>query len=246
MGLGFGLVSRFLTLAAVFVVLAKSCAFATATMELNTRAYNCGIAVEGKTKKIEAIFLVKNTGDEVLRLSEVRPTCGCTVVRFDSLVPPGKTTKIRAEVNIEGHRSGPISKGIKVLSNAENEPALRLSIDATIESIVHVADQFIGLNSTNRSVPRIVRVTSKESGLRITGVTFRSVDNGQGAGWQSRPPLTIRSKWNRTDSVNVEGQSVFLLELYSPSAEKPVSGQFLFRTNQPYKREVCVLGGIRN
>ena len=90
-------------------------------IEFDSKTYNCGTVIEGKIEKITAVFVVKNTGDAVLKLESVRPSCGCTVVKFDSLIQPGKSTKIESVVNIQGQRSGQLSKSITVTSNAENE-----------------------------------------------------------------------------------------------------------------------------
>src|SRR3972149_9991386 len=62
-----------------------------------------------KGEKIRAIFEVRNTGKAPLEVTQVRPTCGCTVASFDRTIPPGGTGKITAELDTTGF-SGPGSK----------------------------------------------------------------------------------------------------------------------------------------
>lgn len=132
--------SRWTVFGLAFVILASFVSHAAPRIAFDSKIFDCGIVVEGKTEKINAVFVVKNTGDAALKLEKVRPGCGCTVVKYDSLIQPGKSTKIESAVNIKGYRSGPISKSITVTSNAENEPTVRL----VPESVSCVPAQSIG------------------------------------------------------------------------------------------------------
>ncbi|HVN74946.1 MAG TPA: DUF1573 domain-containing protein [Thermoanaerobaculaceae bacterium] len=88
-----------------------------------------------KGEKINAAFEVHNTGAAPLEISQVRPTCGCTVASFDRTIAPGATGKIVAEVDTTGF-SGPISKAIIVFSNDPATPQVNLVIKAEVRAFI--------------------------------------------------------------------------------------------------------------
>src|SRR5665213_1393825 len=63
----------------------------------------------------ERTFLLANKGDEPLHITQVRPTCGCTIAALaDSLVAPGHSTKLDIRLSAD-HRSGNFYKTIYIL-----------------------------------------------------------------------------------------------------------------------------------
>jgi hypothetical protein len=90
-----------------------------------------------KGEKIHAIFEVRNAGKAPLEISQVRPTCGCTVANFDRTIPPGGTGKIVADVDTTGF-SGPISKAVLVFSNDPATPQANLVIKADVRAFIEV------------------------------------------------------------------------------------------------------------
>jgi hypothetical protein len=218
-----------------------SAIFAGPQIEFDTKTFDCGTVIEGKTDKLNAVFVVKNTGDKLLKLEEVRPGCGCTVVKYDTLVQPGKTAKIEAQVNIAGYRSGPISKSVTVKSNAGNEPTVALTIKATVMAVIDVSESYLGLTASNEKVPHTLYFASKKADLKVSDVSFKPTGNTGGLAWQSP---AIDHKWIPTDSVRADGCHVFKLEILSPGVENAVSGEFIIKTNHPEKPEVVLRGGI--
>ncbi len=75
-------------------------------------------------------FEFTNTGNDVLIISRVYSTCGCTVPKKpEAPIAPGESGVI--EVKYDTKRVGPIRKTISVYSNAGKEP-LPLKIKGTI------------------------------------------------------------------------------------------------------------------
>src|SRR4030095_2808574 len=90
-----------------------------------------------KGEKIVNDFLIRNEGDAVLEIMNVRPACGCTVAEFDKTIAPGQTGKIHAVVDTTTF-NGPISKGVTVFSNDPDTPQVELTIRAKVEPFVSV------------------------------------------------------------------------------------------------------------
>jgi hypothetical protein len=149
----------------IFPLLVTS-VFAGPKIEFDTKTFDCGSVTEGKTDKLDATFIVKNTGDTVLKLESVKPGCGCTVVKYDSLIEPGTSAKIEAQVRIKGYSSGPLSKGITVTSNAQNEQTVRLTIKASIKALVGISESFIDLATPDTSALKKIFLTSLLHGSR--------------------------------------------------------------------------------
>ena len=222
-----------------------STVFASPKIDFDKTAFQCGTLIEGKVDKVNAVFVVKNTGDSVLKLIEVKPGCGCTVVKYDTFVQPGKTVKIESVLNIKGYRSGPISKAITVTSNAANQPVTRLTIEATIQSTVDISDNFINLN-TSATVPYRLNLASKKRDLKFTDVTFVPESAGNAAVWQKKGPIVIKYTWEAKDSARADSMFTFTANLFRPSLEKMTPGEFIFKTNHPDAQEMKVRGMVSN
>ena len=228
----------------IALLIPASVVFADPTIEFDTRTFNCGIAVEGKTDTLHAVFIAKNTGDKELKLESVRPGCGCTVVKYDSLIAPGKTGTINARVNIKGYHAGPIIKAITVTSNAKNDPSIHLSIEATVQPLIDVATNFLSLSAVNAQTPLTIHLASKKEDLKVTEMAFKSTDNSGKAAWQSDLPLPIKFNFNKTDSVRADKLKDYKLSVYAPTVQKTVSGEFTIKTNHPEKPEISLRGEL--
>lgn len=87
------------------------------TMEVNEE-YDAGLVVKGEV--VKASFLVKNTGDAPLVISEVRPSCSCTVAEKPSEpIAPGATTTIVAKVETANVSAKSITKSVTLVSNTK-------------------------------------------------------------------------------------------------------------------------------
>jgi hypothetical protein len=230
-----------ITLHSSFLVAAflASQILASPKIEFDTKTFDCGIALEGKTDALKAIYNIKNTGDSVLKFESVRPGCGCTVVKYDTLIQPGKSGKIEASVNIKGYHSGPITKGVTVTSNAKNDPSVHLTIKAVVQAPIDVSENYLNFEGTSASHPKIIYLSTKKADLKITGIEFKSSEKDPGnADWQSSIPLTIQYKAIPKDSTRTDGYKVFGFELIAPKFDKSQNGQIAIKTNHPDKPEI--------
>lgn len=82
-------------------------------------------------------FTVQNEGDQVLQITEVKPSCGCTVTEYDKTIKPGGTGKITAVVDTTNFK-GPIAKSVKVFTNDPVNPRVNLVIKANIKTHVEI------------------------------------------------------------------------------------------------------------
>jgi len=127
--------------------------------------------VVSKGEKISAVFEVKNTGDKTLQITQVRPTCGCTVADFDKTIEPGQTGKVHAEVDTAAFL-GPISKAVLVFSDDPTTPQVSLVIKADVRAFIEVKPRPIIRFNALQGEPttdKVTLVASDGTPFRILG-----------------------------------------------------------------------------
>jgi hypothetical protein len=127
-----------------------------------------------KGEKLRATFDVRNTGKAALEISQVRPTCGCTVANFDRTIAPGATGKVVAEVDTTGF-SGPISKVVLVFCNDPATPQLNLVIKADVRSFVEVLPRpriiFRSVLQGESATEKVTLVSADGSDFKVEGAS---------------------------------------------------------------------------
>jgi hypothetical protein len=94
------------------------------TMEVN-EIFDAGTVVKGEV--VKASFVVKNTGDAPLVISEVRPSCSCTVAEKPSdPIEPGKSTTIVAKVETANVSAKSITKSVTLVTNTDGSTKVLL------------------------------------------------------------------------------------------------------------------------
>ncbi len=226
-----------------FILLSATAMFASPKIVIEKTSFQCGSVVEGKTEKLKAQFIVKNSGDAVLKIN-ARPGCGCTVVKYDSIIAPGKTSIIESEVNIKGYHSGPITKAITVTSNDTTKSSIRLEILATVQGIIDVSEQYVNFNGAHPDSAYTVKFSSKKNDLAVTEVVFKMSSQGKGPEWQNNLPVPIKFKWAAAVKANDDGYRSNSLILYPPVLDRPANGEIIIKTNHPEKPEITLQGNF--
>lgn len=224
---------KFIQISSVSLLLATFCISAGPKAEFDSTIINKGDIIEGTTTKIPAVFTIKNTGDAPLKLLTVKPSCGCTVVKFDSTIQPGQATKIESAVNIPGYRNGHYTKHISVKTNV-NDSLTRLSIEFTIIPAIDVSTHALDFDSASTNKPQSVTLSSKMGDLKVTAVKYQNDSES----------VPVKYTWTKTDSVSNNGMHIFKLDLYRPAKVKKGNGNVIIATNHQNKQELTITGNI--
>lgn len=65
---------------------------------------------------LKTIITIKNTGNQPLRVFEVKPSCGCTTAPLDKdILNPGETAKIDIKLDLKGN-VGAITKDVNIMT----------------------------------------------------------------------------------------------------------------------------------
>ncbi len=83
--------------------------------------------------KVNHTFEVRNTGNAVLNITKVKPSCGCTVAsQYDKTIEPGGVGKIPVTIDTARLKSK-ITKTITVSSNDPVKGSYRLTVSGTVK-----------------------------------------------------------------------------------------------------------------
>jgi hypothetical protein len=132
------LVSAFLLTAAAGSVLAQG------KVEVQGGdTYDWGTVSPGQLK---TTIVVKNVGSDVLNISRVQPSCGCTSSPIDkNVLQPGETGSINVTLNANGN--GPIHKSLTIYSDAPGDTAHMIQLAANIRAkIVYEPSNYFLIN----------------------------------------------------------------------------------------------------
>jgi len=116
-------------------------------IQFNTENYDSGTNLAGDP--IRYTFLVTNSGDETLILTNITPSCGCTTIggttpgsatTWTHEIAPGQTGVIPIQV-ITSNLRGQINKTVKVNSNDRKRPDVTLQITGVVWLPIEVSPQ---------------------------------------------------------------------------------------------------------
>lgn len=93
--------------------------------------------IVNKGQRVTHEFRIRNVGSASLAITEVRPSCGCTVADFDRSIEPGQEGKVTATVDTRNFKGG-IAKSVRVFTNDPENPQIDLVIKANVRSQIEV------------------------------------------------------------------------------------------------------------
>jgi hypothetical protein len=88
-----------------------------------------------KGEPIKHVFVLRNTGKADLHVTDVKPSCGCTVPEFDKVIKPGAEGKVTLTVDTKNF-SGPISKTALLMTDDPSMPQTTLFLSANVKPFV--------------------------------------------------------------------------------------------------------------
>jgi hypothetical protein len=112
-------------------------------MALRHQTHNFMNVLEGEilTHTVDVL----NPGDEPLNIERVKPDCSCSVVDFDSVIPPNGEGNITVKINTKGFE-GPERWVVKIFSNDPKWKEAVLDLRANVKPVISVkgAPVFLG------------------------------------------------------------------------------------------------------
>jgi hypothetical protein len=102
--------------------------------------------IDPKGKPLTAKVKIFNQGTDTLKISEVKPTCGCTTAPLDknNIEPYGYAT---LDITLTVSDDGPIHKSIGITSNDTKTPTKNLSLKADIVRPIGLSPRFLSFSN---------------------------------------------------------------------------------------------------
>ncbi|MCX6146180.1 MAG: DUF1573 domain-containing protein [Candidatus Kapabacteria bacterium] len=130
--------------------------------------YNWG-KVKEKESPLKANIRIKNTGNQLLDITKVKPGCGCTTAPLDKdKLQPGEVATIKVELRVTGH-PGPVAKSITVSSNDLSNPERNIFLEADLVKPILNDPQYLTFQADMK-----VGIEA-ESKVKITNASPKSV-----------------------------------------------------------------------
>jgi hypothetical protein len=110
-------------------------------------------------RKVAAKYRVTNTGNAILSITQVRPSCGWTATVMGKWsIAAGESTDLEATFDPKGLKGG-VRKSIEVISNDPKSPATHLTLEAEVVQEIMPSVDSVSLfqvpkNATTRSTVR--------------------------------------------------------------------------------------------
>ncbi|MDH3402039.1 MAG: DUF1573 domain-containing protein [Acidobacteriota bacterium] len=122
---------------------------------------------------VEHTFEIANEGSGALAITEVKPTCGCTIVDYDRSIAGGATGRVVAKLSTKGLR-GPVAKSIAVYTDDPRNPQLKLVIKANVRAWVETDPgyaRFLAVRGQNSETVEQTLYSEEPGELVVTGVS---------------------------------------------------------------------------
>ena len=82
-------------------------------------------------------YRVNNAGSGTLEITDVKPSCGCTVADYDKTIEPGGNGMIKATMDTSNLKGG-VAKAVRILTNDPVNPEIILVMKANVKSQVEI------------------------------------------------------------------------------------------------------------
>ncbi|GEM_PF-3147079 len=105
-------------------------AAAAGHVEFDSKVYEAGDVDLGEV--IEHDFVIRNTGDEPVNLTAVRPSCACTVPHYPPVLQPGEEGVIRIAVDTKTLSAGKLTKTVTINTDAPNAQRVILKVNMVL------------------------------------------------------------------------------------------------------------------
>lgn len=125
-------------------------------------------------QSLEHAFSITNTGDETLKILQVKPSCGCTVAgSYPREIKPGDTGKFPFKLNSNKLR-GKFSKTISVKTNDPKAGQMRLSLTGTVKHFIEVTPSMAQFGRVDADTVRTKTVKLQNNTDKIMKLTLSS------------------------------------------------------------------------
>ena len=178
---------------------------------------------------LKATIEVKNVGEGVLNVKEVRPGCGCTAAPIDkNVLNPGEVGKISVTLRASTS-TGALQKSITVTSDDPQNPVTILYLKANVKRPFRVDPDWISVLNGKLGVESAVTVNIANTGDEALTI------------FPPEANVTATVRFDLTAPKNLKpGESTPLTVFVTPTKVGPIAGQVKIKTSSKEMPEKAV------
>jgi hypothetical protein len=113
-------------------------------------------------ESVQKIAVIRNTGSDTLRISDVKAQCGCTATLMsEKVLAPNDTGKLSITFNTAG-QNGHRSKQVYVMSNDPANPKLTITFSAEVMSVLEINPKVLTIEKArmDSSYTRVITIAN--------------------------------------------------------------------------------------
>lgn len=186
------------------------------------QTYEWGTIRPPKDNILKADVVLKNSGTELLTITEIKPGCGCTkTTQGKTELKPGDTTHVGLTLTLSPQQSGDITKSVTIKSNDATQPEQYLMLrvnavrDLNFPTGMYWAFQDLKVNKEGTAEFSIKNDWDKD--LVLSSFTI---------------PASVKLDVGSTLTVK-KGETVKIKAHITPTQKGTVSEMVTFNTNHP-------------
>jgi hypothetical protein len=153
----------------VIALIAASISFSQPKLSLNNLEVDLGTMYSGAKKKGKIVL--KNIGNDTLRILSVQPQCGCTAVKQPKqFLLPGQSDIVELEFNAAGYR-GKVEKHVTITTNDPTSQNVSVKLLIDVQEILQPlsGSSMLWINNAIIGKPRVDTIKVKNvSGSTLT------------------------------------------------------------------------------
>lgn len=142
-------------------------------IKVDKKVFDFGVIYRGNSA--EGYFIIRNQGNDTLRIKNVRSSCGCTAAILDKKnLGPNEQTKLKAKFSSGGYK-GRVNKKIFVYTNDTQTPVTVLEVQGEIKVDLEITPSMIyfsGLKAGNRVERKISLKNVSDSLITIQEISL--------------------------------------------------------------------------
>ncbi|MFH1049901.1 MAG: DUF1573 domain-containing protein [bacterium] len=185
--------------------------------------------VDGNQPNLKAKVKIKNTGNELLKITEVKPTCGCTTAPLDkNELQPGEIATLDITLRIGGS-GNELSKTIRIMSTDPKESQkllwLKCKIIREFQILPNKFFSFQDMTVGNEKSEKVIIKNNSKEVIKLYDFKVEPKD------------LSINLRGN----VSIKpGQEIELKATAHPSEQGNFRGSVTFKTDNKDNSEVTL------
>lgn len=197
-------------------------------VQVDPMVIDLGTIDEGNS--FERFLEVKNVGDGVLVVEEVKTSCGCTAAAVDGTteLKAGQSQKVKVTFNSKGQQEGDITKKLTVTTNDPAQKSTEVTLKAKIHVPVRWNPKYLQLDAVNPKAGFEKVVSVQADGDLKLGVKDAFIVGGKTL---DQPSQLFDVKQLPSKTVEGRSQFDFTIKLRPGAKPQKISEQLVVLTN---------------